>query len=68
MNSTVAFTGAPNTAFLTQGDSLPTNWANAKLGLKFGARSGVKFDVHYQGSFGPHLKEDAAMASVSFAF
>ena len=35
MNSTVAFTGAPNTAFLTQGDSLPTNWANAKLGLIF---------------------------------
>ena len=68
VNSTVAFTGAPNTAFLTQGNSLPSNWTNAKLGLKFGARSGVKVDVHYQGSFGPHLREDAAMASVSFAF
>ena len=38
------------------------------MGLKFGTRSGMKFDVRYQGSFGAHLKEDAAMASVSFAF
>lgn len=68
VNSTVAFTGAPNTGFLTQGDSLPINWTNAKAGLKFSAHNGMKFDVHYQGAFGGHLKEDAAMASVSFAF
>ena len=68
VNSTVAFTGAPNTSFLTQGDSLPTNWTNLKAGLRFNARGGMKFDVHYQGAYGPHLKEDAAVVSVSVAF
>jgi uncharacterized protein with beta-barrel porin domain len=68
VNSTVAFTGAPNASFVTQGDRLPTNWTNAKLGLRFSPSNGLKFDVHYQGAFGAHLKEDAAMASVSFRF
>lgn len=68
MSAQAAFTGAPTTPFITQGDSLPRAWTNTKAGLKFKPNDRWTVDLRYQGAYGGHLKEDAAVAHISFAF
>lgn len=67
-SSVVDFTGAASSTFRIQGDSLPTNWTKGKAGVKWDINRQVKLDFQYQGAFGGHLKQDAAMLNVSFAW